>query len=493
MFNEKFKLKKENVVVIVLSCIVLLIVWISNRRENPSISINLLPKVLLDRLAQPTSNKSIRDRISTGNKVLLTADNTPDKQVAAKAFAAGDYSKAAAKFSSSLQLYPNDPEALIYMNNAVAASKGNKLKLAVSVPVGGNLNVTKEILRGVAQAQNEINQSGGSRGRLIQIEIANDDNNPEIAKQIATKFVKDSRILAVIGHNASKVSIAAAPIYQEGELVMISPTSTARELSTMGNFIFRTTPNTRIIADTLARYAVKSAHKSSIAVCVDSQSNASQSFRQEFTIALFEHGGEVTSTLCDFSDPYFNPDKIPSQAISDGSDTLLLIPHVNNINQAIEIAKANRHRLTLLGNHSMYTYETIKEGQKYVNGLVLPVAWHPGIKHNPSFLTNAKSLWGTVGSWRTATAYDATKVAIAGLKAEASRKQLQKSLSNSGFLLNGATGKIKFMASGDVQGKADLVKIKPGSSSGTGYDFVGLNEEKAVDITTKDKQKRAIQ
>ena len=477
MFNEKFKFKKENFIVILLGCVVLLILWASNRRENTQTSFHLLPKVLLDKLSQPNITQSVRERLSVGSRILITADSTPDKQVAVKAFAAGDYSRAAAKFSSSLQLYPNDPEALIYMNNSVAASKGSKLKIGVSVPIGGNLNVAKEILRGVAQAQNEINQSGGIKGTLLQVEIANDDNNPEIVKQIATKFIDDQRILAVIGHNSSNASLAAAPLYQEAGLVMISPTSTARELSALGSYVFRTTPNTRVIADTLARHVVQSAHKSSIALCVDSQSGASKSFRQEFTIALFEYGGEVAPTLCDFSSSYFNAAKIPSQAISDGADALLLIPSVNRINQAIEVARANRHRLTLFGNHSMYTYETLKEGQQYINGTILAVIWHPKAKTNSSFINNTKSLWGTVGSWRTATAYDAAKVIITGLRSEDSREQLQKSISSSGFLVQGATGNIKFISSGDRHGKANLVKIQPGNRSGTGYDFVAIDQD----------------
>ena len=477
MFNEKFKLKKENFVVILLGCIVLLILWMSNRRENTQTSFHLLPKVLLEKISQPNVNKSIQQRVSMGSQILITADSTPDKQVGVKAFAAGDYSRAAAKFSSSLQLYPNDPETLIYMNNAVASSKGSKLAVGVSVPIGGNLNVAKEILRGVAQAQNEINQSGGIKGKLIKIEIANDDNDPAIAKEIATKFVNDKRILAVIGHNSSNASIAAAPVYQEAGLVMISPTSTARELSVLGNHVFRTTPNTRVIADTLARYVVKTANKTSIALCVDSQSGASKSFRQEFTIALFEHGGEVAPTLCDFSSPNFDAARIPSQAISDGADALLLIPSVNRMNQAISVARANRHRLALIANHSMYTYATLKEGQQYINGMVLSVVWHPGSNTNSSFINNTKSLWGTVGSWRTATAYDAAKVIITGLRAEANREQLQKSLASPGFSVQGATGNVRFVSSGDRQGKAELVKVQPGNRSGTGYDFVALKSD----------------
>lgn len=69
-------------------------------------------------------------------------------------------------------------------------------------------------------------------------------------------------------------------------------------------------------------------------------------------------------------------------------------------------------------------------------------------------------------------AYDATKVAIAGLKSGISRDQLQKALSHSGFSVNGATGVVQFLPSGDRKGTGILVRIQPGKTSGTGYDFV---------------------
>lgn len=77
--------------------------------------------------------------------------------------------------------------------------------------------MAKEILRGVAQAQDEVNRSGGINGKLLQVAIANDDNEANQAQQIAKQFVQDTSILAVVGHNSSNASIAAAPIYQEGD------------------------------------------------------------------------------------------------------------------------------------------------------------------------------------------------------------------------------------------------------------------------------------
>lgn len=363
----------------------------------------------------------------------------------------------------------------------MAAKTKDPYRIGVSVPIGGELGVAQEILRGVAQAQVEINSNGGINGKSLMVKIANDDNDPEIARKIAGRFVKDKEVLAVVGHNSSNASIAAAPIYQEGGVVMITPTSSAESLSTMGNYIFRTAPNTRALAHTLADYAVNTAGKTNIAICVDSKAKASLSFQENFTWAVYHYGGKINPVRCDLSAADFDATDIPSQAISRGADAILLAPSVRRVDKAIEIAKANDDRLTLLGNHSLNTYATLKEGQNAVKGMVLTVAWYP--QSSNSFIKNAQQLWGGTVNWRTAMAYDATKTISQAMAASAERKTLQKTLSKHEFTAEGATTDISFLPSGDRNLKGTLLEIQPGKKSGTGYDFVSLNQEISTTAT----------
>ncbi len=421
-------------------------------------------------VSQPSGR--LQERMSFGGKILVAADTNPNKQDGVKAFAAGDFNGAISKFQSSLQSNRNDPETLIYLNNAKAAGS-NPLKIAVTAPIGGNLNVAREMLRGVAQAQDEVNNSGGINGALLQVEIANDDNNPAIAKQLADELVKDSSVLAVVGHNSSEASLAAAPEYQNGKLVMISPTSDAKNLSGIGNYIFRTIPSIRLQAEALANYGVKTARKTNTVICLDSQSQSSQSLKDEFTSAVSTAGGKVVPINCELSAPNFDANAVISQAISQGADSLLLLPSVDRITQALDVGQANQRRLALLGSSTLYTIQTLQQGQATVNGMVLAVAWHPrAIPGNP-FAENAVKRWGGEVNWRSATAYDATQAIINGLKQSNTRDGLQKALSSPGFSTNGATGPVQFSA-GDRNGAAILVQIKPGQVSNTGFDFVPL-------------------
>jgi branched-chain amino acid transport system substrate-binding protein len=421
------------------------------------------------------SSGRIEDRLSVGNRILVAADTNSDKQAGVQAIAANDFSAAISHFQASLQANRNDPEALIYLNNAKAAAGGKILKIAVSVPIGSNLNVAKEVLRGVAQAQNEVNLAGGINGSLVQVAIANDDNNPDIVKQTAENFVKDPSILAVIGHNSSEASLKAAPIYQQGGLVMVSPTSDAKTLSGIGSYIFRTVPNVRFTADNLSRYAAQ-AGKKNILVCADSQASSSQALKEEFTSAVFADGGRINSTACDFSAGNFNAPEILSQATGAGADAILLAPSVDRQNQAIATAKANQGRLSLLGSSTLYTFSTLQQGQSNVNDMVLAVAWHPQSFPGNPFPGNAVKLWGGEVNWRSAIAYDATQAILQGLRdsQDSSRTGVQKALASSGFAAEGATGEVRFLPSGDREAPTVLVRVQPGKSSGTGYDFVPI-------------------
>lgn len=463
MFNQPINITQRNLLLILYVVILCFfgptVYWITHREPKST---------------EAKGKNSIERRISLGDKILVTAHDNTAKQEGVKAFDQGDYVVAQENFSLALKSDRNDPEARIYLNNTIAAKTKDPYEIAVSVPIGGELGAAEEILRGVAQAQTEINNNGGINGKLLMVKIANDDNNPEIAREIANVFVKDKQVLAVVGHNDSNASIAAAPVYEAAGVVMITPTSSAEALPTMGDYIFRSTPSTRYLAETLAEYAVKVAHKDKIAMCIDSDAQVSVSFQEDFTWAVYNYGGKIIPLDCDLAAADFSPTEIPSQAISKGADALFLVPSVRKVDRALEIATVNDDRLTLLGNHSLNIYTTLKQGQNNVNGMVLTVPWYPDGKS--SFTENAQKLWDGAVNWRTAMAYDATKTISAGMVLSKERDTLHQTLANPEFTAQGATTDISFLPSGDRNLRGTLIKIQPGNKSGTGYDFVPLDE-----------------
>ncbi|MBD2744394.1 ABC transporter substrate-binding protein [Coleofasciculus sp. FACHB-1120] len=418
----------------------------------------------------PIAPSPISPRISIGEKSLVTANANSEKQAGVQAFASGDFASAIANFQSSLQANRNNPEALIYLNNA-RIGKQISYTIAASVPIGTDVNGALEMLRGVAQAQTEINQAGGIKGIPVKVAIANDDNNPEIAKQIATALVNNPDVLGVVGPYASDVTLAAGTTYNDGKLVVISPTSTSIKLSGFSRYVFRTVPSDYVAARALSDYMLNKLQRKNAAVFFNSRSAYSQSLKSEFVTAVSLGGGQVSNEF-DLSEPGFSAARSIDLAIAQGAEVLMLAANTDTLDKALQVVQLNRKRLKLLGGDDVYTPKTLEVGGEAAVEMVLAVPWHINNDPTSNFPRQSRQLWGGDVSWRTALSYDATQALIAALQRNPTRTGVQKALISSDFSPSGASGVIRFLPSGDRNAAVILVRIQRGTISGTGYDFV---------------------
>jgi branched-chain amino acid transport system substrate-binding protein len=422
----------------------------------------------------PPKTLTIADRISFGEKSLITNEISSEKQAGINAIANGDYSEAINNLESSLRRKPNDPEALIYLNNARIGSAPS-YTIVVSAPIITNPSPNEpdpglEILRGVAQAQNEINAAEKIQGVFLKVGIANDDNKPEVAQEVANNLVNNSQVLGVVGHFGSDTTIAAGNIYNNGKLVAISPTSTSVKISKSGPYVFRTVPSDLIAGRALADYMVNSLKKTKAVVFFNEKSDYSNSLKDNFLNPLISQGGEVIEEF-DVSDANFNAAQSVQRANEQGAEVLMLAANTATLKQAVEVIKNNNKKLILLGGDSFYSKRILEEGNAQAEGMVVAAPWHIDGDPQSTFPRRSRELWRADVSWRTALSYDATVALIAGLKSNPTRSGVQEALSNRSFSANGASGVIRFSRSGDRNASVQLVRVVPGSRSGTGYDF----------------------
>jgi branched-chain amino acid transport system substrate-binding protein len=430
-------------------------------------------------------------RISQGENLLTTGAASPAKLAGIEAVRQGNLAEAVRHFERARQQQQHDPETLIYLNNARIGAQP-ALTIAVSVPLGSNPDVAREILQGVAQAQTEFNQRPQYPGLepqvhppRLRVQIANDDNSPRWAEAIAQRWVGNRQIQAVIGHNASDASVAAAPIYQGGKLVMITPTSFADRLSSQGDYIFRMVLSIQFLTEELAVQYIHTHPQARIALCSDSQAVDNESFRNRFSnnidkLSLTYRQAAIVRVDCNFADPNFNPDQMVDKLLKARANTVLLAPHVDRIAKALALARANRGRLQLLASTTLYTRVTLKAG-KDVQGLSLVSPWYPNMLPKHQFNPNARILWGEDAdiTWRTAMAYDATQIIgliIRPTGSATTRQTLQAALSQVNFP-GGATGTIQFTSSGERKifaGFGALLQIQTNPRSRYGFDFMPL-------------------
>jgi branched-chain amino acid transport system substrate-binding protein len=91
---------------------------------------------------------------------------------------------------------------------------------------------------GVILAVEEKNRLGGLLGRPLELLTRDDRQDPQVALQVDQDLI-NSGVIAIIGHMTSAMSMAALPLLDKTQTVMLSPTTASPLLSGKKDFFFR--------------------------------------------------------------------------------------------------------------------------------------------------------------------------------------------------------------------------------------------------------------
>ncbi|MEB3292635.1 MAG: bifunctional serine/threonine-protein kinase/ABC transporter substrate-binding protein [Synechococcales bacterium] len=375
-----------------------------------------------------------------------------------------------------------DPESLIYLNNAKVENNielhRNRFKIAIVSPIskGNAVHKSVEILRGVAQAQDQAVRSGLG----LQVVIVDDGNDIQKAREVARELVRRRDILAVIGHHASDMTRSALEIYDRTGLVVISPTSTSEELTTYTlkkeNIFFRTVPSDRVSATMMTAFLLKQGITRQVAVFYNPDKSYSRSLAGAFKETFQTFGGEVlpdeagrfylscTGMTC--KRPPFQVQEALRYVTQQSAQALVVIPDAsesqsNAFNDAIALIRGNNGQRWVLGGDSIASASEILELQN-TDRLVLVSPWEPSQFPDSAlvqFWQSPDDIYPPV-AWRTYTTYNAAQAVITAFQKvpEARRNHpdirhaLRQELAALTFVAPGATGEIRFReGTGELQ------------------------------------------
>nr|WP_267871571.1 ABC transporter substrate-binding protein [Nostoc sp. CHAB 5715] len=399
-----------------------------------------------------------------------------------------------------------DPETFIYQYNSkvaqtVSARNGSLPTIAVVIPSESNLDITLEILRGVAQVLKEQN----TNTPLFQILLVKDNNNLiEDVKRIANyisnnnipeefDYFQKSQNLGVIGRYTSRYIWEAGGIYGGQKLVLIAPTSTAiREFPpetlqpNLHHYVFRTASNDSIAAKNLAEYMWDALKLRKVLIIYESTDPHSKSLTEEFQNQLTNRNpNEINYQLCDLSASSFNKKNCISTVKTAEAEVnaLMLAPGYITLNNILNIAQlgANRNFKILTGD-VLYNRQISKNPETFTNKIVLAVFSHADKVQN-NFKSQTINLWGIKKvSWRTMTSYDAAQAFVKALSdlrenANPTRQNIYEKLNNTSFSAPGATTEVRFDPDHDrkaATGVGVLVQLNRSNPNSDEYGFTLL-------------------
>jgi branched-chain amino acid transport system substrate-binding protein len=448
---------------------------------------------IITRLIPSNCPKQTGDFISEGEEVLNYSQSF-NKKKGAEYFAQCDYQKALLRFKDAWQQDRLDPETLIYLNNALLeATKKPYYTIAVAVSIPKNQSDfndddgdsrAKEMLRGVAQLQTKINlgllndndpflkyfpdqnfiNKKAINGKGLKVVITNDENDELLAKKTASSLSQRPEILGVVGHYPSEMTVATVDIYNQNNLVLISPGSTTSELTNYPrkNFL-RTVFSSEQQSPAIAKFLQEKSIKKVVGFYSEGSPFSESffnSFKTIFTSPPFS-GTVVKLDEFDLGNNFKAEEAIQELRKRQGKITetigLVLSPKAIGDAQgdAIKLIKLNNSQNWVIGSWGLRSSRTLEQ----INNLqpfqkfVITVPWDSLTSPNQDFLKDAKILWTTTSvNAITALSYDATLALTKALeKANTpTRINILEQLKSLDFLVTkGATGTIQFDENGD--------------------------------------------
>lgn len=137
-----------------------------------------------------------------------------------------------------------------------AERSSSEITVGAIVPLTGDNAVYGVALKnGMDLARDEVNSRGGVHGKPLRILFEDDQADPRQGVTAFTKLASVNKVPMVIGAMFSAVTLAIAPLANRDHIVLLSPTSSAVELTNAGPYFFRIYPSDAYDGTFLADFA----------------------------------------------------------------------------------------------------------------------------------------------------------------------------------------------------------------------------------------------
>jgi branched-chain amino acid transport system substrate-binding protein len=149
---------------------------------------------------------------------------------------------------------------------------------------------TKE---GIELAFDEVNQSGGIKGKNVKVLFEDDKTNPQEATNKVLQLIDRDKVVALLGEVSSSRSKAGGIVANKKKIPMITPSSTHPEVTQVGPFVFRVCFTDDMQGRMGAEFIVNKLGKKRIAQLFTSDDLYSSGLAHEFRQHVKKLGAEI--------------------------------------------------------------------------------------------------------------------------------------------------------------------------------------------------------
>lgn len=159
---------------------------------------------------------------------------------------------------------------------------------------GGTATYGEETWNGVQMALEDLKGKGPFS---IELERADNKSDPQECARAVTQLIEIEGVRAIIGAVASKNTKAGARIANESGIPMISPGSTATDVTAIGPYVSRVCFIDDFQGEVMARFALEDLGKKTAALVVDKAQDYCVGLAESFRKTYEKLGGKIVVTV----------------------------------------------------------------------------------------------------------------------------------------------------------------------------------------------------
>ena len=315
---------------------------------------------------------------------------------------------------------------------------------------------------GAQIAVEEVNRAGGIDGRQIQLIVRDDAQNPEKAISAIDELI-GARVEAIVGPMTSAMAEVVLPIAEKANVVLVSPTVTARHFFGRDDNLFLIMSSTKEEAELSADYHFAQSRVRRVVAIHDTKNRAySESWLRDFTAEFQGRGGEVVPVAFE-SGADVDIAAVVRGALGRQPDALLLITSALDAARFAQRVREVDARVLLFASQWASSERLIELGGNAVEGMVLHSYFDPDSK--AAGLLRLRQAYAQrflrEPGFAGVAAYDAMQAVLEGLARRKGRQSLREVLLTGGPF-TGAEDGLTFDRNGDSRRVPHIAVVRDG-------------------------------
>jgi len=295
-------------------------------------------------------------------------------------------------------------------NDKANKTKNEIIKIGAILPLTGSLATYGQSGKeGMTIALDEFNTEFPNKVKLV---LEDDKGSVKDGISAVNKLITNDKVQIIMGAMSSGVTLGIAPILEKNKIVLVSPTSTASEVTNAGDYIFRVCVSDVYEGKAMANYVCDSLKYKNLGVVY---------INNDYGVGLknnFIKGITTNNKTVDFEqgyDPKTTDFKTIIQKLKEAKVDLLYIVAQKEQLNFFKNCKELDYKPQFIGSTMIEDKELLGELQSFLKGTKYTYrSYDPNSKQKVSsnFVTKYKAKYNKIPDFYAASVYDATRLIL---------------------------------------------------------------------------------